>query len=64
MILDRQNRLLVLPDTLGGDVANLDFQNLLLFYCQGDQTPPSCHRRWVANALPMPSGDAFAPRNL
>jgi hypothetical protein len=41
MILDRQKRLLSLLDALGGEVGDLDFQKLLLFYCLEVEESPS-----------------------
>jgi Protein of unknown function, DUF488 len=41
MLFERQKRLLALVDSLGGDVAALDFQKLLFLYCREVETTPS-----------------------
>jgi hypothetical protein len=40
MLFERQKRLLVLLNALGGRVPNLDFQKLLFLYCQEVVSPP------------------------
>jgi uncharacterized protein (DUF488 family) len=41
MLFDRQKRLLALLDALGGEVDHLDFQKLLLLYCQETEGSPT-----------------------
>lgn len=40
MVYEREKRLLVLLDALGGSVSGLDFQKLLFLYCQEDAHAP------------------------
>lgn len=41
MLFDRQKRLLALLDAFGGEVGHLDFQKLLLLYCQETEESPT-----------------------
>jgi uncharacterized protein (DUF488 family) len=41
MLFDRQKRLLALLDALGGEIGHLDFQKLLLLYCQEAEESPT-----------------------